>query len=297
MITFAFLGNTLFLTILVSMLSNTFSTIVTNATAEIQFRRAVQTLEGVKSDAIFAYQPPFNILAVFVLLPMKFVVSPRWFHKIHVATVRTINLPVLLFIAIAERRLLWGDSSAPGSAPSKKNWFWEKWKITTHGDLQTVFEIEPPDSMTDDIAVDDELTHHMIRRQFMRQHSALQEVAKRSRRDSDDDGDDSHASRKALKPPKPASRRDSIAPYGESLTEHVRNLIDELGPAGSGGGGGGGVADRLEALEESMGRIEQMLGKLCDADTDDKSLEEEEIKASEMTGTVHDLDRSAEHEQ
>lgn len=58
MVMFAFLGNTLFLTILVSMLSNTFSTIVANATAEIAFRRAVLTFECVKSDAIFAYQPP-----------------------------------------------------------------------------------------------------------------------------------------------------------------------------------------------------------------------------------------------
>ncbi|XMA20503.1 hypothetical protein WAI453_013294 [Rhynchosporium graminicola] len=38
MVTFAFLGNTLFLTILVSMLS-------TNATAEIQYGRAVLTLD------------------------------------------------------------------------------------------------------------------------------------------------------------------------------------------------------------------------------------------------------------
>jgi hypothetical protein len=71
MVAFAFLGNTLFLTILVSMLSTTFSTIVSNATAEIQFRRAVLTLEGVKSDAIFAYQPPFNMLALLILLPLK----------------------------------------------------------------------------------------------------------------------------------------------------------------------------------------------------------------------------------
>src|SRR5690242_16270785 len=107
MVAFAFLGNTLFLTILVSMLSNTFSNISANATAEIQFRRAVLTLEGVKADAVFAYQPPFNILAVFLFLPLKFVVSPRWFHKIHVATVRLLNLPLLLIIAVAERRLLW----------------------------------------------------------------------------------------------------------------------------------------------------------------------------------------------
>jgi uncharacterized metal-binding protein len=58
MVAFAFLGNTLFLTILVSMLSTTFSTIVANATAEIQFRRSVLTLEGVKSDAIVRSPQP-----------------------------------------------------------------------------------------------------------------------------------------------------------------------------------------------------------------------------------------------
>jgi len=68
MVLFAFLGNTLFLTILVSMLSNTFSNIVSDATAEIQFRRAVLTFEGVKPDALFAYRSPINILALVILL-------------------------------------------------------------------------------------------------------------------------------------------------------------------------------------------------------------------------------------
>lgn len=100
MVTFAFLGNTLFLTILVSMLSSTFSKIAGNAAAEIQFRRAVLTFEGVKSDAIFAYQPPFNLLALFVMLPLKFVLSPRWFHKINVAAIRTLNAPLLFAISL-----------------------------------------------------------------------------------------------------------------------------------------------------------------------------------------------------
>lgn len=49
MILFAFLGNTLFLTILVAMLSNTYTNLAQNATAEIQFRRAVLTFEGVST--------------------------------------------------------------------------------------------------------------------------------------------------------------------------------------------------------------------------------------------------------
>ena len=77
MITFAFLGNTLFLTILVAMLSNTYQNLARNATAEIQFRRAVLTFEGVKSDSLFAYRPPLNFLALITLLPLKFVLSPR----------------------------------------------------------------------------------------------------------------------------------------------------------------------------------------------------------------------------
>ena len=78
MVLFAFLGNTLFLTILVAMLSNTYTNLAQNATAEIQFRRAVLTFEGVKSDALFAYRPPLNVLALVFLLPLKFVLTPRW---------------------------------------------------------------------------------------------------------------------------------------------------------------------------------------------------------------------------
>jgi hypothetical protein len=57
MIAFAFLGNMLFLMILVSMLTNAFffyfSKIVEDATIEVQFRRVVLIFEGIKSDAIF----------------------------------------------------------------------------------------------------------------------------------------------------------------------------------------------------------------------------------------------------
>lgn len=175
MVAFAFLGNTLFLTILVSMLSNTFSTISSNATAAIQFQRAVLTLEGVKADAVFAYQPPFNLLAVFMLLPLKFVVSPRWFHKIHVATVRLVNLPLLLIIAVAERRLLW-PTSAVGEAvyPALRRRFWPKWQLSAHHYLRAVFQVPPPDDVHDDIAVDD-LTHHLIRRQFTRPQQQRQQ--------------------------------------------------------------------------------------------------------------------------
>ncbi|CAJ2502004.1 Uu.00g048570.m01.CDS01 [Anthostomella pinea] len=290
MIAFAFLGNTLFLTILVSMLSNTFSTIVSNATAEIQFRKAVRTLEGVKSDAIFAYQPPFNIIALFVLVPMKFLVSPRWFHKIHVATVRTINLPVLLLIAIIERRILWSSpeyaEDPAEQLPRKRRsrgWFWEKWRITTHGDIHAVFEIAPPDSVEEDIAVDDEMTHHMIRRQFARQQSSAHVEQRPKKNDERPRKNDDNASTEpSIKTP---SRRDSIAPFG-MLTEQVRNIMSESGEVED-------LTARLGTLERTTSRIEEMVTRMCGDDKDGESLGAEEERASEVDAVTDELDAGA----
>ncbi|GAB7357461.1 hypothetical protein MBLNU459_g0004t1 [Dothideomycetes sp. NU459] len=150
MVTFAFIGNTLFLTVLVSILSNTYSSLAKNSTAEIQFRRAVLTFEGVKSDAIFAYRPPFNVLALVILLPLKFCTSPRWFHKVNVTAVRVLNAPILFAISLHERRYLWKRSKQM-QPPRKTTWldFWES--FGAHADLQSVFDQEPPQSVMDEM--------------------------------------------------------------------------------------------------------------------------------------------------
>ncbi|SPO03183.1 related to YVC1 Vacuolar cation channel [Cephalotrichum gorgonifer] len=140
MVSFAFLGNTLFLTILVALLTNTFSRIVEAETAEIQFRRAVLTFEGVKSDAIFAYPPPFNIVALMILLPLKFVVSPRAFHRIHVAMVRGVNAPTLLIINLYERQFIWARTTKASKSFLK----WQFTGFSPHGDIYAVFEADPP---------------------------------------------------------------------------------------------------------------------------------------------------------
>ncbi|KAK0612977.1 hypothetical protein B0T17DRAFT_620347 [Bombardia bombarda] len=297
MITFAFLGNTLFLTILVSMLSSTFSTIVSSATAEIQFRHAVLTLEGVKGDAIFAYQPPFNILAILVLVPLKFVVSPRWFHKIHVASVRLLNLPLLLVIAIAERRALWqyrrGTAPTTGGTlfpapPKSRPWFWEKWRITAHSDISTVFDIPPPDSVLEEIATDDSLTRHLIRRQFTRQNT-LEGTSGGGGGGGMLDVPVSGSSDGAKSPnqSRQLNRRDSIAPF-PGLRAELRGVLSESDEVS-------GITSRLEALEESTQRIEAMLAKLVGSSMSDIESEEED-EAAGRTGTLRDLDRTAEEQ-
>ncbi|WOO84870.1 Calcium channel YVC1 [Vanrija pseudolonga] len=104
MVLYGFLSNTLLLTVLVAILGNTFATINADASAESMFRKAVATVEGVKADAVFSYQLPFNILAVVVLYPLSFVLNPRWFHKVNVFMIRVTNLPVLMLIALYERQ-------------------------------------------------------------------------------------------------------------------------------------------------------------------------------------------------
>lgn len=175
MVIYAFLGNTLFLTVLVSILSNTFSKIAEDATAEIQFRRAVLTFEGVKSDSLFAYRPPFNLLAFIILLPLKFILSPRWFHKINITAVRVLNAPLLLAIAYHERRALWKPSrrrSVTGLGPTKRSsWlfdssFWKWSRISPHADLQAVFEDEPPQDIVQRIEEEDDLEDAILENSF-----------------------------------------------------------------------------------------------------------------------------------
>ena len=158
MVLFAFLGNTLFLTILVAMLSNTYTNLAQNATAEVQFRRAVLTFEGVKSDALFAYRPPLNVLALVFLLPLKFVLSPRWFHKVNITLIRVHNAPILFLVSLYERRYLW--KRARMLSPARRHsWLteWERWGA--HGDLSAVFDADPPQDIIDEMEdVDDVLT-------------------------------------------------------------------------------------------------------------------------------------------
>lgn len=170
MITFTFLGNTLFLTILISMLSNTFSLIVRNAVQEIQYRRAVVCYMGVKADSLFSYWPPFNILALVVLLPLKLIITSRSFHTLNVFLIRVLNAPTLIFIAWYERRTLWRVPEKRGHRPKRIDWgnpngpravssrgwfeglstFWDYCRFNVHGDIQAVFDIEPPSEITDE---------------------------------------------------------------------------------------------------------------------------------------------------
>ena len=260
MVTFAFLGNTLFLTILVSMLSSTFSKIASNATAEIQYRRAVLTFEGVKSDAIFAYQPPFNILALCLLLPLKLILSPRWFHKINVTAVRTINAPLLLLISVYERRRLW--NARPLKIKTKLS-FWDFSRFSVHADIQAVFDSDPPQSVLDEISEAEDDPHP--RTLTVPSISFDTKAAERPK---------GHR----MNSMKTAKRKDSMATM-DGLTEHIGEWLH--------GHDSSGLTGRLAALEDATRRIEDTVKKISQDLGDDSS--DSEVVSKVRTG--HDIDR------
>ncbi|TCD67162.1 hypothetical protein EIP91_000447 [Steccherinum ochraceum] len=106
---FAALSNTLLLTILISILSNTFARIDANANREYLFQYAISTIEGVKSDALFSYQPPFNLFAFLILWPLSWVLTPRQLHTVNVFLIKLTSFSQLIVIAVCERYLCAGQ--------------------------------------------------------------------------------------------------------------------------------------------------------------------------------------------
>nr|XP_019013635.1 nonselective cation channel [Kwoniella pini CBS 10737]OCF52416.1 nonselective cation channel [Kwoniella pini CBS 10737] len=103
LISYAALCNVLLITMLIAILSNKFAAINQNAHEEHLFQRVVKTVEGVKSDALFSYLPPINILAFAILVPLSWICSPRTLHRINVFAIRLTSFPILIAISAYER--------------------------------------------------------------------------------------------------------------------------------------------------------------------------------------------------
>lgn len=80
-----------------------YSRVYSNASEEYLFQRIVTTVEGVKSDAVFSYIPPFNLLALAILMPIKYVGSAETLHRVNVFLIRACNFPILFAISAYER--------------------------------------------------------------------------------------------------------------------------------------------------------------------------------------------------
>ena len=83
----------------------------------------VDGLHRVNSDALFSYQPPFNILAFLILKPASWFLTPRALHSVNVFLIRVTSLPQLIIIAIYERHWAAGSSLRESSKDAAQSLF------------------------------------------------------------------------------------------------------------------------------------------------------------------------------
>jgi hypothetical protein len=102
---FLFICHFLIVTILVTVLTNSFMAVVKNADEEHQFLFAVNTISMVKSDALFSYIPPTNIIG-WLLIPLKYTMSFKRFLRMNRLVIKLTHLPILFIIFVYERVLL-----------------------------------------------------------------------------------------------------------------------------------------------------------------------------------------------
>ena len=102
----------LIVTILITVLTNSFMAIVKNAEEEHQFLFAVNTISMVKSDALFSYIPPTNVIG-WALSPLRYLMPLRQYVKSNRTIIKVTHFPILFLIFFYERILMTRSGYAP----------------------------------------------------------------------------------------------------------------------------------------------------------------------------------------
>ncbi|KAE8393344.1 hypothetical protein BDV23DRAFT_149509 [Aspergillus alliaceus] len=102
---FLFICHFVVVTILITVLTNSFMGIVQNANQEHQFLFAVNAISMVKSDALFSYVAPTNILA-WLVTPLRFIMPFRQFVRLNRTIIKITHLPILFTICLYEKTIL-----------------------------------------------------------------------------------------------------------------------------------------------------------------------------------------------
>ncbi|KAL2840865.1 hypothetical protein BJY01DRAFT_15457 [Aspergillus pseudoustus] len=102
---FLFICHFVVVTILITVLTNSFMRIVQNANQEHQFLFAVNTISMVKSDALFSYVAPTNIFA-WLITPLRYLVPFRQYVRINRTIIKITHMPILFTICAYEKTIL-----------------------------------------------------------------------------------------------------------------------------------------------------------------------------------------------
>lgn len=116
---FLFICHFLIVTILITVLTNSFMAIVQNANEEHQFLFAVNTISMVKSDALFSYIPPTNLFG-WIATPLRWLMPFRTFVKFNRTIIKGSHFPLLFTIFSYERIFLASNTYEPTDLIERK---------------------------------------------------------------------------------------------------------------------------------------------------------------------------------
>ncbi|KAF9962090.1 hypothetical protein BGZ72_010696 [Mortierella alpina] len=102
MVLFVAISVLMLYTLLISIFSQTFSEVSANAKEEFMFLFSVKVMEEVKSDALYEFQPPFNILAGIIVWPCSLMYPSKVVGKVSRVLLRFFYFPELVFIWLFE---------------------------------------------------------------------------------------------------------------------------------------------------------------------------------------------------
>ncbi|KAL4806790.1 hypothetical protein BDV18DRAFT_120048 [Aspergillus unguis] len=102
---FLFICHFVVVTILITVLTNSFMRIVQNANQEHQFLFAVNTISMVKSDALFSYVAPTNLFA-WLITPLRWVIPFRQYVRLNRTIIKITHMPILFTICAYEKMIL-----------------------------------------------------------------------------------------------------------------------------------------------------------------------------------------------
>ncbi|KAK4103695.1 hypothetical protein N658DRAFT_557482 [Parathielavia hyrcaniae] len=105
---FLVISHFIILALLVIVLSNSFTSLTSKASQEYHFTFAITTISMAKSEALFAYAAPGNLVA-WALMPLRYCMPMNRFVQLNRAVLRATHFPLLLCIYLYEKYLL-----APG---------------------------------------------------------------------------------------------------------------------------------------------------------------------------------------
>ncbi|CAK7198526.1 hypothetical protein SEUCBS139899_001189 [Sporothrix eucalyptigena] len=105
MVLFLIICHFVVVTILITVLTNSFMAIASNANEEHQFLFAINTISMVKNDALFSYVAPTNIFA-WMLMPLRYCMPLPHFVALNRLIIKITHFPLLFSIFVYEKFFL-----------------------------------------------------------------------------------------------------------------------------------------------------------------------------------------------